>query len=121
MFTATDIAGMRETAEAAMPNTATRLTLSTASDGAGGVTETWGTASTAIPCRISSAPLSARVGLEGERFTVHDLLILTIPHDQAIALTDHWVVEAITYRVMAIDDAGDWRSARRAEVTRVQA
>lgn len=116
LLSATELAYMRDTAERAMTSLATRLTRTDAADGAGGVTTTYGTSGTAIACRLASVSLSTRSNAEGERFTVHNVMILTVPYDQALATTDHWVVDSVVYSVVAIDDVHDWITARRAQV-----
>lgn len=116
LLSTTELAYMRDSARAAMTNTATRLTRTDASDGAGGVTTTYGTSGTAIACRLASVSLSTRSNAEGERFTVHNVMTLTVPYDQAIATTDQWVVTGVVYSVVAIDDVHDWITARRAQV-----
>lgn len=68
----------------------TRLSLSSTDDSGGGASQTWGTAGTAIPCRID--PLTPVSGVIGGRVDERSTHLVTIPPGGTVLPSDRFVV-----------------------------
>ncbi len=94
----------------ALSQTGNWLTLSGTSDSGGGATITWGTAGSALPCRV--APLTGSESVVADRLddrSTHK--IITLP-TTGVSHKDRWVVGSTTYEITAV-------RARTAEWVRV--
>jgi len=86
-----------------MPGTAYILSGTLASDGMGGFTTTWGTAST-VKCRLD------RTGTGYEKASGGGVepwqgWVLSLPHDTSVTVTNRVKVASTTYAVKAVDSA----------------
>jgi len=117
-LTAHELSDMRDDAELLLPSTCTILELTTTPDDMGGYTQSWGTAGTAISCRLDAMSATMRAHAEADQFTVHSGWVLFVPYDQAIATGNRVVISSDTYNVMGVDDDHDWRALRRAFLDR---
>lgn len=110
MLSTAQIAGMRATANAAMPDTAAISRVTRTSDGAGGYTEAWTTIAT-VACRIASTG-----GAEADvaaKLTATTTATVTLPALTDVAPADRLVVGSRTFEVLAVLSARSWEIARR--------
>lgn len=118
MLTSAQIAGMRATAERALPETCVVQRKTAVSDGGGGTTESWASHVTDVPCRI--APLGGgETGTAGSRVIDETTHVVTLPAGEDITEADRVVVDARTYEVTVVRDRGEWELSRRVEVKEV--
>lgn len=121
MLTADQLASMKLTQVAAMPGTCSILALTENSDGMGGRTESWSTVASGVPCRLS--PMQAMgTDVEAvvmERFQGRSLWQLTVPVTQAISHNNRVTVAGTVYEVVQVRDGGQWETARRVILARV--
>lgn len=118
MLTDAELAAMRETAEAALPDSAVIQRRTTVSDGGGGGSATW----------AASGTVDARIGQSaGEESTIGNAqlvgqtdAILTVAHGVDVRAADRVVIDAKTYEVLAVLDQAEWTLAKRAAVKRVR-
>ena len=112
-----ELGPMRETLALSLPDLATLQSRTVASDGMGGVTETW-TSTANMPCRVSPIRLR-QASPVGEQFRVHAGWEVVFRWDQAIASGDRVVLGSITYEVLSVEDVTSDRLLRRAELRRL--
>lgn len=121
MLTATELANMRAAQIAALPGTCTISAKTETSDGMGGRTESWSTVASGVACRLS--PMQAMgADVEAvvmEHFQGRSLWQLTIPVTQAISHNNRVTVAGTTYEVVQVRDGGQWETARRVILARV--
>ena len=116
--TAAELSGMRTDLEAvALPDTCNILAVVETSDGQGGFTDSWGTASASVSCRLDQ-----KTGMEvqaGGAIQPFSSWVLSVP--QATSLTtDHRIEHGgNTYNVISLDDDGSWQVVKRAQIERV--
>lgn len=113
LLSTAELAQMRSDLESvALPDTCDIMTVSRAADGEGGMTDTWGTATAAVPCRID-----AQGGGESDvaRSTEpYATFVLTLPQDAEVTADDRIVHNGWTYAVTAVDDDSSWMTCKRA-------
>lgn len=114
-----ELARMRDDIEAElMPDTCTILSVTQTSDGAGGWSDTWGTLTSNVPCRLD--PINGR---NGEAYAAAGIVdfkgyTLTVPFDTGLTIAHRIIHESITYNVKAVR-GGSWLVAQRAIVEQV--
>lgn len=119
MLTAAQIASMRSTMNAALPDTATVQRKQTVSDGGGGQTASWVTVATTA-CRFS--PVGGGEGgtsTTGGRVAEETTHVVTVPANQDVTETDRLIVNARTFEVTSVRQRGAWELSRRVEVKEV--
>ena len=118
ILTATDLAAMKAAQVTALPGTCSISRRSMVADTMGGYTETWADLATGVACRlvVMRAPTEALVAA---RFAGMELWQLTLPAAQAITHNDRVVISDVTYEVAGINSGGEWETARRVTLARV--
>lgn len=116
---------MRDAIAQTFPDACNILTATDASDGAGGITRTWGTTSANVPCRFDFK--SGREMVTGGAIQAYTSGMVSIPYDAEITEVNR--VEKIdidlgsvsyTYAVVApINSDQSWRAVKRVQVERV--
>lgn len=112
-----ELAQMRQDVESLYPDVCHLITLTQTSDGQGGYTETWGTATKNVPCRMDALVGSERLTDGSMRsFAAYEL---TIPYDTVI--TGAYRVEhgGYTYHVLDANVDQSWQIERAVLVERV--
>lgn len=125
MPSAAELARLRADVEAyALPDTCNVLSLTRTPDGEGGWTNTWGTATANVACRLDLS-ISRGVGIVGAESVRSASLkpfstwILTAAHGTALDNTNRVEVNGDTFNVVEVDDARSWNAHVRATLERV--
>lgn len=118
MLSVSDLQYMRDTVEQLFPDTCNILSVTRTSDGQGGFVETWGTAGTAIACRIDSATSkSGFIGLSdvlsGGAIQESTKWMLSLPYDTTVNINNRIEVSGYTYNISALDLGKSWNSEVR--------
>jgi head-tail adaptor len=107
---------MQDTAEDAMPDSAAVSRKTLTSDGQGGFTATWATAST-VDCRVEAATrITPAERLVAERVAPRKLYRVTVPYDADVIAADRIVVSGTTYEVLGPFDGGAWMLTKKVSV-----
>lgn len=114
MLSAAELAGMRATADRALPDTCTIQRKTAVSDGGGGTTETWADHATGIACRIAPAS-GGETGTAGDRVEDETTHVVTLPALTDITEADRLQVDGQVYEVTAVRKRGAWELTRRVE------
>ncbi len=77
-----DLEYMRASIEGLLPGSCNILSATLASDGAGGMTPTWGTVGTAIACRLDA--IRGNENIQGASVAPEHAYVLTLAHDTDI-------------------------------------
>lgn len=117
MFSAADLAAMRETQESALPDTGYIKTVTLTGDGQGGYTAAYG-APVAVSCRLAPA-LSHDERILAERLGVQSLWRITFPAGTAVANTCVIVIGSAEYEVVSETIAHSWETAKQVLCTRI--
>ncbi len=81
------------------------LTLSGSTDSGGGATITWGTAGTALPCRLD--PLTGSESVVADRLDDRSTHQVTTLPQTGVSHKDRWEIDSTTYEVTAVRDQSD--------------
>lgn len=101
-----------------LPSTCT-IQVPTETNTKGSVATTYANTYTSVPCRIMPARNEGREYVTGEKVTRRATYVLTVPYDQTLDATYRVVIAGDTYEVLGVWDDHDFRTARRADVVKV--
>ncbi len=110
-----DIAYMQSTIAEMLPDICNILSEALAPDGQGGQTATWGTVSTAIPCRLDEASQTGFNQLvpAGAALREAHRYLLSLPHDTTIGANDRVEIGNDTYHVISVNIDVSWLAVTR--------
>jgi hypothetical protein len=116
-LSASELAAMRSAIAELLPDTATILSPTSAPDGYGGVTTTWGTATASVACRLDMK--QGRETTSGGAVTPFTSYTLSLPHDATINESWRVVVSSVTYAVTSVNSGQSWQAVKRCDLERV--
>lgn len=116
LLSSDDLEYIRDSIEELLPDTAYILSSTYTPDGAGGGTETWGTAGTA-DCRLD-AIRGGEITL-GESVRPVFTYIVTFPYDTTVEDTNRVKVADETFAVTSIDRGKSWNASLRVTLERL--
>lgn len=110
-----DLARMRRDLEQLLPDTCTIQTATTATSDYGGPTRTWADTYTAVECRAARLGDQVRAQMKsyGEQPSEVADWVITLHHDQAIALGNRIVLATMTLEIVDINDDESWQVGTR--------
>ena len=113
-----EISSMRnEINNLALPDTCNILSVTQTGDSQGGFTESWGTATAGVACRLDNT--SSRELISGEGLRHFTGWMLTLPHDTSIAAGNRVEIGSNDYNVVGFDDGKSWQLDLRVLVEKV--
>lgn len=104
-FDAAGLSWMRDEVEKTLPDTCNILSVTRASNGQGGFTESWGTAVANVSCRVDHIKQNDAVTVVGEAGRVYNRFVVTIPHDTAITTANRIEANGYTLAIETVDPA----------------
>lgn len=114
---AADLTRMRAEVARMLPGAAIIQELTAASDGAGGVTETWAAVTGGtVACRIDPLRRVAQIESTGMAEAIVLEYQVTLPYDAPISAQNRLVIEGTAYEVRQLDAVHSWNVSRRARV-----
>ena len=111
-----DLEFMRSEIENMLPDTCNILSVLKTSDGMGGFTETWGTATANVKCRLDTKSGNYR-SLDGS-VQSFDKLVFSLPYNTAIEIANRIEYNGETYQPTA-ENSGSWLAVKRVEVEKL--
>lgn len=117
VLSSSDLAQIRADVLDLLPDTGYILSSSLASDGAGGYTETWGTAGT-VTYRLD--PIRQRESVAGAALTSFNMFQLTLPYDTTVEPENRFKADdGALYSVLGVDDGKSWIASVRCVVEKL--
>jgi SPP1 family predicted phage head-tail adaptor len=113
-LTAAELTQMRTDVNNLMPDTCNILSLTNTSDGQGGFSEAWGTATAGIKCRIDKR--SGRESVAAGAVQTFGTWVMTLPSDTTITSAHRVEHGSETYNVVHVDSDKSWLASVRAEL-----
>ena len=110
---ADELAQIRADLETLLPDLANILVLSRTSDSQGGWTETWGTASASVSCRVDF--IGGKEAISSGALQPFSQAIVTLPQSTTITAQNRIEHSGNTYTVQAVN-LGSWLGVKRASV-----
>ena len=114
-ITSAELAQMRDDIELLLPDTCAILSVTRASDGQGGWTDTWGTATASVKCRLDAINPKGRnqelvIGGAVKPFHTY---VLSLPHGTSITTANRVEVSGQTFSVTGVDLGKSWSAVVR--------
>jgi len=106
-----DIAGL-------LPDTCNILEVTRTSDGAGGWTEAWGTATADVPCRLDFRTYGKEVNT-AYALTPYKSGIISMEYDETITTANRILLNSVEYNITGVNDNQSWIGVKRVSVERV--
>lgn len=100
-----ELARLRTDVLALLPETCDVLSVSRAADGFGGMTETWGTSSAAVACRMDHR--SGQMAVAGNALQAFTGDVLTLPYNTTISTGNRVKYSGGTYNVESVNEGSD--------------
>jgi hypothetical protein len=119
MLTSTDLAGMRAAVNDLLPDTANILAGTVAPDGQGGWSQTWGTATAGVKCRLDPGRKENRESVAGAALLPFSWWQLTLPYDTTLTEQNRVEIAGETFNVVHVDTGKSWSVSVRAVLTKV--
>lgn len=117
-LTAEELAAMREGIAELLPDTGAILSLTQVSDGMGGLTDTWGTATASVAYRLDAQRGDEQTAAASTR--PYHTYVLTLAHDATITTAHRFQdTDGHRYNVTSVDDPKSWAACIRAYVEKV--
>jgi hypothetical protein len=119
-LSAAELNAMREAIDDLMPDTADVLQVTQVSDGAGGLTDTWGTASggVAVPCRLDF-PSPGKESQSNASYVPFKVGVVSMPYGQLVTTANRLLISGETYDVKGVNNNQSWIGVKRLAVERV--
>jgi head-tail adaptor len=112
MLTDVDLNDMRAAIAELLPATCHILSVTRTSDGQGGFTDTWGTATANVSCRLDYKRGDERVF--GATNQPYNGFVLSLPYDKTITAANRVKIGTTQYNVTMVDNGKSWAAVRRA-------
>lgn len=111
------LTAMRSAIGELLPDTCNVLSVTNTPDGMGGNTQSWGTAGTAIACRLDmQTGMETDVGGAIQPFT---RFILSVPYDTTVANANRIEHNSVTYSVISVNTNQSWIAVKRVELEKL--
>jgi len=109
-----ELAGMREAINQLLPQSCNILSVTLTPDGQGGNTQTWGTASASVACRLDVE--SGMEQVTGGALQPYTRSMLSLPYDTTISQDNRIEIGSNTYAVKTVNTDQGWIAVRRCEL-----
>lgn len=117
MLSNAELTDMRDTIQDyLLPDTCNILSIARSSDGSGGFTEPWGTATAGAACRLDTQN-GKYMDLDGS-VRSYKKLVFSLPYNTTITNANRIVHNSNTYQVVNTNE-GSWIAVKRAEVEKI--
>jgi SPP1 family predicted phage head-tail adaptor len=114
MLTADELTAIRADVARLLPDTGYVLSLTQTSDGQGGFTETWGTATTTT-YRLD--PVRGQEQQAGAALQPYHTFTLTLPYSVTVTPAQRFqAADGTRYAITSVDGAKSWKASTRATV-----
>ena len=109
------LSAMRSAIAELLPDTCTILTVTRTPDGMGGNSETWGTTSSGVSCRVDmeQGMMAGREILTADSLVPYTKYILSIPYDTTITTDNRIEHSGETYAVTSVNTEQSWMAVKR--------
>lgn len=110
-LSATELAQMRDDLDDLLSDSCNILSLTRTSDGAGGWSETWGTATASVACRVDHK--TAKEQLASGELRTYQTTMMTLAYDKTITTANRVEIASNTYAVTGVNYSQSWIATKR--------
>ena len=120
MLSSAELAHMRDAIGDLLPDTCNILSVSGTADGFGGVTSTWGTASSNVSCRLDIITRrETGQNIDGASMREYQETVLSLPYNTSVSNNNRIEHGGFTYNVTATNTDQSWIAVKRVSLERV--
>jgi len=116
-LTTAELSSIRTAINDLLPGTCNILSCTSISDGEGGYSETWGTASSNVACRID--PIRGKEQVAAGAVQAFYQHVLTLPYNATLDESKRIEIGTALYSVISVDYGKSWNASTRAIVERL--
>jgi head-tail adaptor len=116
-LTDSELTAMRDAIGQLLPQSCNILSVTLTPDGQGGNTETWGTASASVDCRLDV--ISGTEQVTGGGLQPYTKVMLSLPYDTDIDTDNRVELGSNTYAVLTANIDQAWIAVRRCELEKL--
>ena len=117
-LTDAELEAIRSAIEELLPDTCDVLSVTRTSDGQGGFTETWGTVTADLPCRLDIAKPGTQP-IFGASVQPFQGYVMTVNHAGTVTTSNRILKDGYTFEVVSVDFAKSWDGSRRIYLERL--
>jgi head-tail adaptor len=120
MLSNSELEYMREAIGQLLPDTCNILTVTNTPNGFGGMTQTWGTASASVACRLDIVNRGQDAeSIQASGIRAYQEVMLSLPYDTTITTSQRVEHGGYTYNVHSVNTDQSWIAVKRAVLERV--
>lgn len=109
---------MRDSVNELYPDVCNVLSVSSVSDGEGGMAETWGTVTRNLPCRMDAVSMMRESPTDGSLRAFHSYE-LTVSYDANIGTNNRIEFNGSSYNIISVNDSQSWSIEKTLQVERL--
>jgi len=113
-----ELNAIREAIDDLFPDTCNILSVPQISDGAGGITDTWGTAYYSIPCRLDF-PNPGKESQANASYVPFKNGVVSMGYSQTVTTSNRLKIGTETYDIKGVNVNQSWIGVKRLSVERV--
>lgn len=117
MLSASELAFMRSSINQLMPDTCNILSVTRSSDGMGGWSDAWGTATSNVACRVdyrsSNIGSGGREQITGGALLPYQMAAITLPYDTTVTPANRIEVDSNVFSIQSVNTGQSWKAVTR--------
>ena len=118
MLSNAELSQIREAIDDTLVDTCDILSVTQASDGAGGITDTWGTAYASVSCRLDF-PNPGKESVASASYVPFKTGMVSMPYDQTVTTANRLLIGGETYDIKGVNTNQSWIGVKRVAVEAV--
>lgn len=117
MISTKELEAMRSILANTFPDTCSILTVTRTADGEGGFTESWGTTTSGVACRLDMQ--SGSESMNADALTPYTRWVLSVASSESITTNNRILIGSTTYNVLSVNSGASWKLVTRAILEKV--
>lgn len=113
-----ELNAIREAVDDLFPDTCNILTLTQASDGAGGWSDSWGTTTASAICRLDF-PSPGKEAMASASLTPFKRGMVSMPYNTTVTPANRMEINSLTYNIIGVNTNQSWIGVKRIIVEQV--
>jgi len=108
---------MRSSINQLMPDTCNILSVTRSSDGMGGWSDAWGTATAGVSCRVdyrsSNIGSSGRESITGGALLPYQMAVVSMPYDVTVTTEHRLEIGSNVFSIQSVNTGQSWKAVTR--------
>lgn len=112
MLSASELEFMRSSINQLMPDTCNILSVTRSSDGMGGWSDAWGTATANVSCRVDYRS-SGRENITGGALLPYQMTTVSMPYDVTVTTEHRLEIGSNVFSIQSVNTGQSWKAVTR--------